>query len=277
LLSALSNGSPRIAVDKWKRLTFFITTLYFYERGIIMKKFRFISLVLIPSLIFSNFIFATQISAQEPVAFGEIKAAGAAGAVQIESSTGQWVEMRDVYPLLKNTKLRTRDGIVSITTRGGSRIELSKDTEVAFEALNGGYTINLKQGTLSFNLTPPESLTVTAAQVTVSAVTNPENIRGMVICSEKGTEIRSISGKINVSYLGSNIKILAAGESLFVSAKGQVIAAAAGAATTGTTAGTTIGTTGLIVAGALVTTGIVVAVSALGGGGGVVSPSAPPH
>ncbi len=205
-----------------------------------MKKCRFISLVLIPSLIFSNFIFAAHISAQEPVAFGEIKAAGA---VQIESSTGQWVEMRDVYPLLKNTKLRTRDGIVSITTRGGSRIELSKDTEVAFEALNGGYTINLKQGTLSFNMTPPELLTVTTAQATVSVVPNPENYRGMVICSEKGTEIRSISGKINVSYLGSsNIKILAAGESLFVSAKGQVIAAAAGAATTGAAAGAAIGT-----------------------------------
>ncbi len=199
-----------------------------------MKKCRFISLVLIPSLIFSNFIFAAHISAQETVAFGEIKAAGA---VQIESSTGQWVEMRNVYPLLKNTKLRTRNGIVSITTRGGSRIELSKDTEIVFGALNGGYTINLKQGTLSFNMTPPELLTVTTVQATVSVVPNPENYRGMVSCSEKGTEISSISGKVNVGYLGSNTKILTAGESLFVSAKGQVIASAAGAATIGTTAG----------------------------------------
>jgi len=245
-----------------------------------MKTYRFISLILIPLLIFSNFIFAAHISAQETVAFGEIKASGA---VQIKSSTGQWVEMRDVYPLLKNTELRTGDEIVSITTRGGSRIELSKGTEVAFEALNGRYTINLKQGTLSFNMTPPELLTVTTAQATVSVVPNPENYRGMVSCSEKGTEVSSISGKVNVSYLGSNTKILTAGESLFVSAKGQVIASAAGAATTGATtgaaagatAGAAIGTTGLIVAGVLVTTGIVVAVSALGGEEGIASPYTP--
>jgi hypothetical protein len=244
-----------------------------------MKKCRFISLVLIPSLIFSNFIFAAHISAREPVAFGEIKAAGA---VQIESSTGQWVEMRDVYPLLKNTKLRTRDGIVSITTRGGSRIELSKDTEVAFEALNGGYTINLKQGTLSFNMTPPELLTVTTAQATVSVVPNPENYRGMVSCSEKGTEISSISGKVNVGYLGSNTKILTAGESLFVSAKGQVIASAAGAATTGTTTGAAAGVTAgaaigtklltALIVGTFFTTATITAFEAFREGG-VASPS----
>lgn len=239
-----------------------------------MKKYRLISVILIPFLIFMNLIPAMQVSAEGPKAFGEIRSAGN---VLIESSTGQWMEMREVYPLLKNTKLRTREGIVSITTSDGSKIDLSKDTEAAIDALNGGYTVNLTNGTLSFNITPSVSLTVITPHATVSAIPNPANIQGIVICSGRGTEIRSISGKINVSYRGLvQPSVLNTGEGLFVSAAGEVnklmgaVVPAAGKA-----GGPKLLTKALLI-GTLVTAGVVIALQAFREEEeGIASPSAP--
>lgn len=255
-------------------MTFFITTLYLYERGIIMKKFRFISLVLILSLIFSNFIFATQISAQEPVAFGEIKASGV---VQIGSSTGQWVEMQDVYPLLKNTKLRTGEGVVFITMKDGSRINLSKGTEAVIDVLDGGYNINLAKGTLYFDIPPFATLTVITPHTTVSTGQNPKNNQGIIVSSDKGTEVRNIAGNTKISFCGLQPRALADGESLFVSTKGECKAiAAAEAGGKGTAGGTDKKLSTTLIIGGLATAGIIVALSALGGGGGgVASHSAP--
>jgi hypothetical protein len=226
-----------------------------------MKKYRFVSLILIPSLIFMNFIPTAQVSAGKPMAFGEIRSTGN---VLIESSTGQWMEMQETsYPLIKNTKLRTRDGIVSITTSDGSKIDLSKDTEAAINALNGGYTVSLTKGNVSFNITPSITLTITTPHVTVSAIPNPANIQGIVICSDKGTEVRSISGKINVSYRGLvQPRGLNTGEGLFVSAAGEakkLMGAVVPA--TGKAGGPKLLTKALLI-GTLVTAGIVIALQA---------------
>ena len=74
-----------------------------------MLYLRLTPLLLISAFILTNLILAPQVSAQEPMAFGEINAAGN---VKILSSTGQWVEMKGVYPLLKETIAATvGDGV----------------------------------------------------------------------------------------------------------------------------------------------------------------------
>lgn len=241
-----------------------------------MKTYRFISLILIPSLIFTNFIFTTHVLAQEPIAFGEIKASGV---VQIESSTGQWVKMQDVYPLLKNTKLRTGEGVVFITMKDGSRIDLSKGTEAVIDVLDGSYTINLAKGTLYFDMPPSATLTVITPHTTVSTGQNPKNNQGIIVSSDKGTEVRNIAGNTKISFCGLQPRALAGGESLFVSTKGECKAiAAAEAGGKGTAGGTDKKLSTTLIIGGLATAGIIVALSALGGGGGgVASPSAPPY
>jgi hypothetical protein len=241
-----------------------------------MKTYRFISLILIPTLIFTNFIFTTHVLAQEPIAFGEIKASGV---VQIESSTGQWVKMQDVYPLLKNTKLRTGEGVVFITMKDGSRIDLSKGTEAVIDVLDGSYTINLAKGTLYFDMLPSATLTVITPRTTVLTGQNPKNNQGIIVSSDKGTEVRNIAGNTKISFCGLQPRALADGESLFVSTKGECKAiAAAEAGGKGTAGGTDKKLSTTLIIGGLATAGIIVALSALGGGGGgVASPSAPPH
>ncbi|MEW6417106.1 MAG: hypothetical protein AB1480_03175 [Nitrospirota bacterium] len=219
-----------------------------------IKKNCFISAILLFSFIFTNFIPTTQVLAYEPLAFGEIKVSGE---VMIESSTGSWMRLQDVYPLLKNTKLKTGDGVAIINTKNGSIINLSKNTEATIEPLNEGYTSNLEKGTLSFNIniTSNTSLTIITPHATVSAVPNPSSIKGIVLCSNKGTEVRSISGKINVSFHGLPPKALNTGEHLFVSSETSwETATAATVPATGTEAGMGIHTiiaTGLVVSGGL--------------------------
>jgi hypothetical protein len=190
-----------------------------------MKKHVFIILLAAFTLI--NFIPATQVTAQEPIAFGEIKAGGT---VQIESSVGKWIKVQDIYPLLKNTKLRTEDGIVFITTKDGSRIDLSRNTEASIDAANGSYTVNLVKGTLTFNMNPSESFIVMTEHAIVKASQQeggtyplvagvgapaPANIQGMVFNDEDGTFVKSDSGKINVVFRdGSQPKVLTDGQTL---------------------------------------------------------------
>jgi len=198
-----------------------------------MKKYVFISLMFISSLLVSNLIFTMQVAAQEPVAFGEIRSTGL---VQIGSSTGKWIQMQDIYPLLRNTKLSTKEGVASISTREGSKIDFSRNTEAAIDALNGSYTINLTNGTISFNITPSTSLTIATRQVTISVIQQVggyyslvagtgapafTNIQGMVFSSDKGILVRSISGRINVSISGLQPRMLNTGASLFASLEGD--------------------------------------------------------
>lgn len=213
-----------------------------------MKRYNYFSCliqVIILITIFSPII----ASSMEPVAFGEIKSSGG---VQIGSSTGKWVQVQDVYPLLKNTRIRTNDGVVFITTRDGSRIDLSKETEASIDAAKGSYSVALENGTVSFNITPSTSLAITtrgaiisvAQQVggyysLVAGVGAPSftNIKGMVFSGPKGTFIKSISGRINVSGPALQARVLNAGESLFASLEGGEKALGYIPATTGSDSG----------------------------------------
>jgi hypothetical protein len=238
-------------------------------------KSPFVSVLLIFFFLSMNIAFIPQVLAQEPLAYGEIKTSGE---VLIESSNGKWLKMRDVYPLLNETKLKTGDGAVIIAMKDGSRIELSKETETALQAQKGAYTSNLAKGTLSFRVIPSSTLTIITPDATISAIPNPSNIQGIVSCTDKGTEVRSVSGEINVSY-NSHEKLLDSGERLFASPTGAEGTSTAAAATGKTIAG--IKPLTLVLGAIVVGAGTIVAVSSFGGGGGdgdhngVQSPSSP--
>jgi hypothetical protein len=238
-------------------------------------KSPFISVLLIFLFLSMNIVFIPQVLAQESLAYGEIKTSGE---VLIESSTKKWLKMRDVYPLLDETKLKTVDGAVIIAMKDGSRIELSKETETALKAQKGAYTSNLAKGTLSFRVIPSATLTIITPHATISAIPNPSNIQGIVSCTDKGTEVRSVSGELNVSY-NSREKLLDSGERLFASPAGAEGTRTAAAATGKTTAG--IKPLTLVLGAIVVGAGTIVALSSFGGNGsnndndGIQSPSSP--
>ncbi|MBM4140576.1 MAG: hypothetical protein FJ242_03650 [Nitrospira sp.] len=225
-----------------------------------MFRYRFIALVLIPVFILTNLIPATSVSAQRLMAFGEMRAEGE---VKMLSSTGEWVKLKGVYPLLKETKLRIGEGTVFITTRGGSRIDLLKDTEAIVDVTNSTYAVDILNctGNVSFNMAITEVLKVTAPEtpsvlVQKTDVPSPANIQGTVFNRQNGTEIKSILGKIYVSHHGLKPETLNTGDSLFV--RGECIAAGSVA----TAAGTPIAGAG--VTGEKIATGFTLAVFVTG-------------
>lgn len=197
-----------------------------------MNKHHFIPF-LIAALFLSFILPSTNVSAKEAMSLGEIKAIGV---VSIESSVGKWVELKDAYPLLKSTKLKTNEGVVSVTTKEGTRIDLSKNTEVSIDAASNSYTLTLAYGTVSFNIMPSSEFIIITRDATISAgrqvagyysmVAGPgaprlSNIQGMIFSDSKGTLIRSITGRINVSGEGFQAKVLDSGESFFASVGGE--------------------------------------------------------
>jgi len=191
------------------------------------KKNPFISVTLAFTFLF---ISATQVSAQEVIAYGEIKSSGD---VMIASSTDKWTKMKGIYPLLNSTEIMTKEGVAFIVMKDGSKIELSKNTEASID-VKKSYLANLKRGTLYFGVIPSDSLSIFTAQATIlvakeTGSPDSQSIQGMVISSEKGTEIRCFSGHINVTFLGSQKKILKTDEIFFVSSSGPVQLYATGA------------------------------------------------
>lgn len=201
---------------------------------------------------------AVEVCALQPAAFGEIKGAGN---VQIESSTGRWIGMPDTYPLLSGTKLRTNNGIVSITTKDGSKIDISQNTEIAITATDSSYHIDLLSctGTISFNMSPSALLHVNTSQALISTIGGAtSNMQGMVTGTEKGTDVRSISGAIGAGQNDKDQKVLDAGERLFVS--GECTPPMAGGEETSAARSAQIGQALLI--GTFVTAGTIIAFEA---------------
>lgn len=193
-----------------------------------MKECRIISIMLVTVLIFSELIFPLQGAAQEPLALGEIKASDG---VKTESSNGKWIEMPKVYPLFKTTKLMTNNGVVFITTREGSRIDFSRETEVTIDAINASYSVNLVHGTVSFNMAPNSTLNIDTKDAHISVAPQVadyhslvagagapalKNVKG-IVTSADATYIRSIAGKINVSGKTFQARVLDTGETFFAS------------------------------------------------------------
>jgi hypothetical protein len=211
----------------------------------------------------------------EPVVFGEIKASGY---VQIRTSTAQWNRLQEIYPLLKSNGLKTGEGIAAITTREGSRFDLSNNTEAAIEASDGSYVLTLTQGTVSFSITPSTSLSIITKDADISVsrqigglfslvagpgVPSLANIQGMVVNTSEGTLIRSMAGRMQVNIKGLQARVINSGESLFASAGGGKAAGMSPLSGEGTT---TVLRQALIT-GAFFTTGTVVAIDAFRGDG----------
>lgn len=193
-----------------------------------MNRKAYIIYLIIVFLFSLNTIFTPYVFSQEPIASGEIKSEGTA---KIESSTGNWMQLKDVYPLLENTKIKTEEGVVFIYLNDGSRIDLSQNTEVSITARKNSYTVEMKSGTLGFTVTPSASIVVVTGDAKVSVtrqisghnsfVAGPaapafNNIQGLVSIIEEGTFVRNITGRFEVTPDGIQARILNSGETILV-------------------------------------------------------------
>ena len=169
------------------------------------------------------------VSAQSISVLGEIKSSGK---VFIGLSNGQWSSALPTYPLLENTAIRTEDGNASISFRDGSRVDLSRDTVATITGSSADYVINLAQGVIAFNISPSSSLSVSTPTASISV--NSKNglvqkvgyekstrVLGVISATEKGTEVRNISGKILVSSSATGSKTLSTGESILMGHDGN--------------------------------------------------------
>jgi len=174
-------------------------------------------------LVFS-FCTIAGVSAQNVPVLGEMQSTGK---VFIGSSSGKWSPAVQTYPLLQDTGIRTEDGRSSIFFRDGSRVDLSRDTIVSISGETPDYTIHLAKGIIAFSMTSASSLAVSTPSATISVNSNAHvvqkvgyekasRILGVISATEKGTEVRSISGKIEVTSSATAVRTVSTGESIFV-------------------------------------------------------------
>ena len=164
------------------------------------------------------------VSAQTVAVLGELQSTGK---VFISSSTGKWSPAMPTYPLLQDTGIRTEDGSASIFFKDGSRVDLSRDTIVSIAGGAPNYTMHLAKGVIAFSIKPISSLSVSTPSASIS-VNSKDNIvqkvgyekssciLGVISSNEKGTEVRSISGRILVASSTAGTKTLVTGESMLV-------------------------------------------------------------
>lgn len=171
-----------------------------------------------------SFSITAPVSAQSIVVLGEVKANGR---VFIESTGGQWLSAPATYPLLQNTGIRTEDGSAALYFRDGSRIDLSKNSLALIDGSGSQFTVQMARGVLAFNMAPGASLSVQTATASVSVnKTNPlvqkvsmeksGRVLGVISSSDKGTEVRCISGRVAIEITPTETKLLSSGESIFV-------------------------------------------------------------
>ncbi|MEW6107708.1 MAG: polysaccharide biosynthesis/export family protein [Nitrospirota bacterium] len=196
-----------------------------------MKKFSksFSVLILVTFIITNILLNIPAVSAQSVAILGEIKTGGS---VFIRSSNGQWAPSGKTYPLLQDTAIRTDEGTASLYFRDGSRIDLSKDTTAVIGGSDYDYSVKLAKGIIAFNISPSASLTVSAGTAAVYAnnkkglvqkvgYDNSQRALGAVSVTDRGTEVRSISGKISVAISASGTNPLLPGETIFIGSDGK--------------------------------------------------------
>jgi len=230
-----------------------------------IKNNRWTSIFLLVSLIFTNFsVGISSVSAQGISILGEIRTNGK---VFIETSDGQWALSGPTYPLIQNTAIKTEDGTASVYFKDGSIVSLSRGTEAVIDGSQGHYGINLSHGVVAFNMIASSYLSVDTVSGRV-VVSNKKGLvqkvsydkrgrmQGVISSTNKGTEIRNISGELTVSINASETKVIAAGESIFIGGdntykvyKTQAVAQSSGGEAVGLAAGASVGTK--ILAGAL--------------------------
>ncbi|MBI5633883.1 MAG: FecR domain-containing protein [Nitrospirae bacterium] len=173
-----------------------------------------------------SFSIAAPVSAQSIAVLGEVKANGK---VFLEATGGQWLSAPATYPLLQNTGIRTDDGSASLHFKDGSRIDISKNALAVIDGSSGQYTVHMSKGTLAFNIAPGASLFVQTASATVSvnmknsvvqkvSLEKSGRVLGVISATDKGTEVRSISGRIAIEVTPTETKLISSGEGIFVDA-----------------------------------------------------------
>ena len=165
-------------------------------------------------------------SAQSVAVIGEVKANGK---VFIESTGGQWLSAPATYPLLQNTGIKTDDGSAALYFKDGSRIDLSKNSLAVVDGSESNYMVQMAKGIIAFNMSPGASLSVITASATVSvnkksslvqkvSLEKSGRVLGIVSATDKGTEVRCISGRVAIDVTPTETKLLSSGESIFVDA-----------------------------------------------------------
>lgn len=168
--------------------------------------YRFITFMLLAVFSLVNI---TGASAQTVAVHGEIQSTGK---VFINSSTGQWSPAMPTYPLLHDTGIKTEDGIASILFKNGSRVDLSRNTVVSIASAQPGYIIELKEGVISFNITPSSSLSVSTASAGILARGGKEAVIGNINMRGTCVEVKSFTGDIQITSSEAGPKLLNTGE-----------------------------------------------------------------
>jgi hypothetical protein len=192
-----------------------------------MKRFEgIISAAVIMLFIFSGI---SGVYAQSVNVLGEIKSTGK---VFISSSNGVWLPAKASYPILENTGIKTEDGTAALYFRDGSRADVSKNSIASVGGSGSDFSIRLSKGVVAFNMTTTASLSVLtpASTVSVNVKNSPvqkvslskERFLGAIAVTEKGTEVRSISGRISVTASAGETRIVSTGESIFIGADSSV-------------------------------------------------------
>lgn len=152
------------------------------------------------------------------------------GQAELELIPGRMITISNTeYPLFSDSKLRTRDGKISITLKDKGRIEVYKNSELSILGGDGTYRVNLNKGTLAFSFPHTTSVTIITPTATIETVSSGalqrvtykkeiDYIKGLVIIDEKGnTQVISVSGEMAVRDVRGNYQILASGNSLYIS------------------------------------------------------------
>lgn len=152
------------------------------------------------------------------------------GQAELEFTPGRMITIGNTeYPLFSDSKLRTRDGKISITLKDRGRIEVYRNSELSILGSDGTYRVNLNKGSLAFNFPHTTSVTIITPTVTIETLSSGalqrvtykkeiDYIKGLVIIDEKGnTQVISISGEMAVKDDRGNYQILASGKSLYIS------------------------------------------------------------
>jgi hypothetical protein len=152
------------------------------------------------------------------------------GQAELESMPGKMTTLdTNTYPLFPDSRLRTRDGRISVTLRDGCRIEAYKNSELSIRGGKETYWIDLERGSIAFSFPFTSSVTIITPSATIETgpsalikrvdYTKEGNLKGVILIDEKSnTQVISISGEIVVRDSRGNLQILASGKGLYISA-----------------------------------------------------------
>lgn len=190
---------------------------------------RCIAVILVASFFLTA---VTPAYAQTVQVLGEIKSNGM---VYVAASNGQWMQAMQSYPVLPNTAIKTKDGMAAFLLKDSCRIDVNKNSSLTLNSPSPSvYAINIAEGTVAFNIKAGASLTITTPTSTVNvnapgaavalkvSETKDGRVIGAVTVSEKGTEVRSISGRIIASNAGGEAKVVVAGENAWIGSDNKV-------------------------------------------------------